>query len=33
MYFDGGHAEKLGTIGYVSFLPEGTVWFGKGELL
>lgn len=33
IYFDGGNAEKLGTIGYAAFLPEGCLWFGRGEIL
>ena len=32
-YFDGGSANKLGTAGYVCYLPSGRVWFGGGELL
>lgn len=32
-YFDGGSANKLGTIGYVVYNEKGELWFGGGRVL
>lgn len=32
-YFDGGSRGKVGTTGYIAFLPNGGLWFGAGHLV